>query len=189
MFEFGFAVTSRTIATLILLCGLCAASGAELRRDTLDGWHYSVPAKYLQRSQNQDPPGWHCREYTPGGKPSDDQLLEVCAGAWRATGSSDIVLDHPGMGREEGHWYGYGYGPRIPAQELSTKPGRFGWEAVVFCGISDRAGFHAAGGEGYDGFIVQDSLHVLTAEFSALPLERTPNRILWVRQILLSAWR
>jgi hypothetical protein len=93
------------------------------------------------------------------------------------------------MGREEGDWFGYGYGPRIPAQELSTRSGSFGWEAVVFCGISDRAGFHAAGGEGYRGFVVEDSLHALTAEYSALPLERIPKRILWVRQILLSATR
>jgi len=180
---------SWTHAALVLSCVFRTANGAGLRQDTLDGWHYSLPAKYLQRSQNQDPPGWHCREYAPGGKPSDDQLLEVCAGAWRATGSSDIVLDHPGMGREEGHWYGYGYGPRIPAKELSSRPGFFGWEAVVLCGFSDPAGFHAAGGESYGGFVVQDSSHVLTAEFSALPLEQVPKRILWVRQILLSAGR
>jgi len=177
------------LAALLLPCGLCMADGA-LRQDSLGGWRYSLPARYMESTKGEDHGGWHCREYTPGGNTKDDDnLLEICAGPWRATDSTDIVLDHPGMGREEGRWYGYGYGPKTSARELSTQSGWFGWESVVFCGISDRVGYHAAGGECFDGFVVQDSLHVLTAEFSGLPLERVPKRILWVRRILLSARR
>jgi len=176
---------------VLLFWGLSASHAADLRQDTLDGWRYFLPVKYQEVSRSENPGSWSCRKYTPGGNASDDHLLEVCAGPWNATDSSDRVFDHPNMGRESGNWYGYGYGygEKTPAQKLSVGSTAFGWDAVVQCGISNRSGFHAAGGESYGGFVVRDSQHVLSAEFSALPLERVPKQILWVRKTLLSARR